>query len=135
MRIRSLPRKFIYAGLFLACLVLANGLLLAPEGSLPRVAAAMALLLLPGLAWAELLFPAAERLLRWSVGAGLGYALAMLVGLLLHYLPGPIIFWQELVALDALALLPTLVLFVRTRPGDETATPSNRMVMVALVAI
>jgi 4-amino-4-deoxy-L-arabinose transferase-like glycosyltransferase len=135
MRIRSLPHKFINVGLFLACLALANGLLLAPEGSLPRVAAAMALLLLPGLAWAELLFPAAERLLRWSVGAGLGYALAMLVGLLLHYLPGPIIFWHELVALDVLALLPTLVLFVRTRPGDGTATLSNRKVIVALVAI
>src|SRR5512136_3030659 len=121
MRIRSLPRKFICAGLLLAGLALANGLLLAPEGSLPRVAAAMALLLLPGLAWAELLFPAAERLLRWSIGAGLGYALAMLVGLLLHYLPGPIIFWQELVALDVLALVPMAALLVRARPGEETA--------------
>ena len=40
--------KLVYPGLFWAGLALADGLLLAPEGSLPRVAAGMALLLLPG---------------------------------------------------------------------------------------
>ena len=104
--------------LILACLILANGLLLTPEGSLPRVGAAMALLLLPGLGWAEILLPTAGRLVRWSIGAGLGYTLAILAGLLLHYIPGPISLWQELVTLDTLALVPLLLPIAAPRlPG------------------
>ncbi len=139
MELRLSPRKFLYPCLFLACLALANGLLLMPEGSPPRVAAAMALLLLPGLAWAEVLFPAAGRLMRWSVGAGLSYALAMIVGLLLHYLPGPVVFWHELVALDGLALVPALALFVApcpvagAHPGAED--PSDFVKLSVLAAI
>jgi hypothetical protein len=98
-----------YRRFILACLILANGLLLLPQGSPPRVGAAMALLLLPGLAWAELLLPTAGRLLRWSMGAGLGYAFAIVGGLLLHYIPGPIGLWQELVMLDTLAVVPLLL--------------------------
>jgi len=108
--------QFSYPCLILACLILADGLLLMPEGSLPRVGAAMTLLLLPGLAWAEILLPTTGRLVRWSIGAGLGYALAILGGLLLHYIPGPISLWQELVTLNTLALVPLLLQIAAPRP-------------------
>jgi hypothetical protein len=94
--------------LLLVVLVLANGLLLAPAGSSLRIAGALALLLLPGLAWAEYLLPTSDPLTRWTVGAGLSYALAMVLGLILHYLPGPIPLWAELVAFDVLILVPGL---------------------------
>ncbi|MEJ2559875.1 MAG: glycosyltransferase family 39 protein, partial [Anaerolineae bacterium] len=90
--------------LLLVVLALANGLLLAPAGSTFRIAGALALLLLPGLVWSEYLLPTTDRLTRWTVGAGLSYALAMILGLILHYLPGPIPLWVELVALDVLVL-------------------------------
>jgi hypothetical protein len=70
---------------------------------------ALILLLLPGLAWVKHLFPGLDHLTRWIVGAGLSYTMAMVLGLLLHYLPGPISIWAELVALNALALIPILL--------------------------
>ncbi len=114
----TLRRQASYPRLILACLILANGLLLMPEGSLPRVGAAMTLLLLPGAAWAEILLPTTGRLIRWSIGAGLAYTLAMLAGLLLHYIPGPVNLWQELVALDTLALIPLLFQIAAPRLPD-----------------
>jgi 4-amino-4-deoxy-L-arabinose transferase-like glycosyltransferase len=90
--------------LVLVVLALANGLLLAPAGRSFRIAGALALLLLPGLVWSERLLPTSDRLTRWTVGAGLSYALAMVLGLILHYLPGPIPLWVELVALNVLVL-------------------------------
>jgi 4-amino-4-deoxy-L-arabinose transferase-like glycosyltransferase len=89
-------------------LVLGDGLLLASAGGPLRVAGALALLRLPGLAWTERLLPTTNRLTRWAVGAGLSYTLAMTLGLILHYLPGPIPFWAELATLNALALVPWL---------------------------
>jgi Dolichyl-phosphate-mannose-protein mannosyltransferase len=131
---RLTSHKLFQPCLWLACLALADGLMLTPEGSLPRVAAALALLLLPGLAWTELLFPAG-RLLRWSIGAGLGYALAMLAGLILHYLPGPISLWQELVALNALVLLPLLLRIATPRRPDAPVVPvdNERLIHIALL--
>jgi hypothetical protein len=73
------------------------------------VVGALILFLLPGLAWAKHLFPGLDQLTRWIVGAGLSYAMAMVLGLLLHYLPGPISIWAELAALNALALTPILL--------------------------
>jgi 4-amino-4-deoxy-L-arabinose transferase-like glycosyltransferase len=94
----------------LAILAIANVLLLAPTGSLPRVVGALILFLLPGLAWANHLFPRFDHLTRWIVGTGLSYTMAMVLGLLLHYLPGPISIWAELLALNALTLVPILLI-------------------------
>ena len=95
--------------LLLIVLATANGLLLAPAGSPPRVAGALILLLLPGLAWARRLLPKLDHLTRSITGAGLSYTIAMVVGLMLHYLPGPIPIWAELAALNGLALIPILM--------------------------
>ncbi len=89
-------------------MLLGNILLLTPAGSPLRVAGGLAVLLLPGLAWARWLFPTTSPLVRWTVGAGLGFALAMTAGLALSYLPGSISLWAELAVLDGLALIPVL---------------------------
>jgi hypothetical protein len=132
----TLRHQVSYPRLILACLILADGLLLMPEGSLPRVGAAMTLLLLPGLAWAELLLPDAGRLLRWSIGAGLGYALAILAGLLLHYyMPGQISLWQELVSLNALALVPLLLQITTPRLPSAPVDKKRLVYIAALLAV
>jgi hypothetical protein len=95
--------------------------LLAANGSLPRVAGALVLLLLPGLVWTRRLFPTLDRLTGWLVGLGLSYSLAMILGLLLHYMPGPILLWAELVALDILAAIPLLAW-----RGSQPASPGQR---------
>ena len=95
--------------LLLIVLATANGLLLAPAGSPSRVAGALILLLLPGLAWARRLLPKLAHLTRSIIGAGLSYTIAMVVGLILHYLPGPIPLWAALAALNGLALIPILL--------------------------
>ena len=96
------------ATLFLILLLLGDALLLAPDGSPLRVVGALILILLPGLAWTERLLPPTGRLTRWTIGAGLSYTLAMVLGLILHYLPGPIPLWAELAILNALTLIPVL---------------------------
>jgi hypothetical protein len=93
----------------LTALAIANVLLLAPAGSPPRVVGALTLFLLPGVAWIKQLLPGFDHLTRWIVGAGLSYTIVMVLGLTLHYLPGPIPPWAELVALNALALTPILL--------------------------
>jgi len=100
----------------LAALVAANGLLLTPAGSPLRVAGALTLCLLPGLAWIKYLLPGLDRLTRWMVGAGLSYTMAMALGLILHYLPGSIPAWTELAALNVLTLMPILL---ARGPGAE----------------
>ncbi len=87
-------------------MLLGNILLLTPAGSPLRVAGGLAVLLVPGLTWARWLLPATSPLVRWTVGAGLSFALAMIAGLALSYLPGSISLWAELAMLDGLALIP-----------------------------
>ena len=89
-------------------MLLGNILLLTPAGSPLRIAGGLAVLLLPGLAWVRWLFPTVSPLVRWTVGAGLSFALAMIAGLVLSYLPGDISLWAELAVLDGLALIPLL---------------------------
>ena len=88
----------------LVVLLAGNALLLAPAGGWWRLIGALVLLLLPGLVWAERLGLAADRAWRWTLGLGLSYVLFMLLGLLLHYLPGGIPLWAVVVALDGLTL-------------------------------
>jgi 4-amino-4-deoxy-L-arabinose transferase-like glycosyltransferase len=95
--------------LFIPALILGNGLLLTPEGSPPRVAGALILFLLPGLTWADRWLPPTLPFTRWIIGAGLSYSMVMISGLILHYLPGPIPFWAELLTLNILALAPLLL--------------------------
>jgi uncharacterized membrane protein len=99
----------------------------------------MILLLVPGLAWIEVLLPGGDRLLRWAVGLGLSYALAMCLGLLLHYLPGPIPLWIELMALDLLILLPTLVIARMAARGapleSQPAHPARPHARVLLLLV
>jgi hypothetical protein len=124
----------------LAVLVLGDGLLLTPPGSLLRVVGALILFLLPGLAWARRLFPALDSLTRYTLGAGSSYALAMVLGLVLHYLPGPIPFWAELAVLNLLVLTPELATGIR-RPealGRELHTErwslaANRWLLIILL--
>lgn len=119
--------------LLLAILAITNGLLLAPAGSLPRVAGALILLMLPGLAWAKRLFPDLDHLTRWIVGAGLSYAIAMLAGLILHYLPGPIPLWVELAALNALVVIP--VLLARGSVAQERFEPGRAALWLAAILL
>src|SRR5512137_2863448 len=94
--------------LFAASMLLGNILLLTPAGSPLRVAGGLVVLLLPGLVWARWLFPTTSPLVRWIVGAGLSFALAMTAGLVLSYLPGSISLWAELAVLDGLTVIPLL---------------------------
>lgn len=89
-------------------LILANSLLLTPAGSMLRVVGVVLLFLLPGLIWAERWLSLIPPLPRWMIGAGLSYSMVIMAGLLLHYLPGPIPLWAELITLDVLALIPLL---------------------------
>lgn len=94
--------------LLLLLLLVGNGLLLTPEGSAFRVMGALILLLLPGLVWADRLLVSTPAFERWLVGAGLSYSLVMMAGLLLHYLPGPIPLWTEVITFNTLGLGPLL---------------------------
>jgi hypothetical protein len=104
-------RAGIRPWLAVAAALLAGNLLLlvAPPGPV-RTAGALLTLVLPGLALAEVLLSGASRLLRWTVGAGLGYAFITGAGLALAYLPGP---WSRqgiVVLADGLTLLLFVVL-------------------------
>jgi hypothetical protein len=123
----------------LVVLVLGNGLLLAANGSLPRVTGALILLLLPGPLWTWRLFPTLDRLTRWAVGLGLSYSLAMVLGLFLHYLPGSIPLWAELAGLNILAVIPLLPLgsghMPSTSPRQESLIPGWRLVAGGLAFV
>ncbi len=119
-----------------AALLAGNCLLLvAPPGPI-RSAGALLTLVLPGLALAEVLLSGASRLLRWTVGAGLGYAFIIVTGLALAYLPGPLSRWGVLVLADGLSLLLVMILLrsgkrVASRGGGSRLIP---LVMILLVA-
>jgi 4-amino-4-deoxy-L-arabinose transferase-like glycosyltransferase len=89
---------------FLIALILGNLLLLTPEGTMFRVIGTLILLLLPGLTWADRLSLSDNRLVRWVVGLGLSYALIVIFGLILHYLPGPTPLWAILLVLNVSVL-------------------------------
>lgn len=122
-----------------AALVAGNLFLLAEDGSPLRTCTVLLFLVLPGLAWAELLPPDASALLRLVTGLGLGYAIAILAGLLLHALPGPIALWQVTVAFNLLVLAPALLLLAMPAPSPaHTETGRNRrslLVPILLLAI
>jgi hypothetical protein len=139
-------RVFLPFGAFLAALVLANLSLLTPPGESLRVLGAMALLLLPGLVWAEAATGGADRLLRWVVGLGLSFALVSCLALLLHYMPGAVPVWAEVVALDLLTLAPLLTRAVQSRRSplpvssplvgvDTAAAGSARLMPLLLLLI
>ena len=125
---------------WLALLAIANGLLLAPAGSMPRLLGAGMLMLMPGLVWVRLWLPQSHGWLSLAVGAGIGCTLSMVAGLLLHDLPGPLPLWAELAALNALTLAPLLLLGVHpsSRPlstTGETRRPGLRSVDAWLLII
>lgn len=100
-------------------LISGNGLLLTPDGSVWRVIGALILFLLPGLAWADRRLHLLPSLTGWMVGCGLSYSLVMISGLILHYLPGPLPFWAELITLNFLALLPLLLKNAAPQPNPH----------------
>ena len=110
-------------------------LLVAPPGPL-RTAGALLTLVLPGLALAEALLSNTSRLLRWTVGAGLGYAFIIGAGLALAYLPGPLSRWGVLLLADGLSLL-LIVILLRSGKRDASHGDGSRLiplVMILLVA-
>ena len=119
-----------------AALIAGNCLLLvAPPGPM-RTAGALLTLVLPGLALAEVLLSNTSRLLRWTVGAGLGYAFIIGAGLALPYLPGPLSRWGVLVLADGLSLL-LIVILLRSGKRAESHGDGSRLiplVMILLVA-
>lgn len=116
---------------FIVLALLANGLLLTPAGSLPRVCGALALLLLPGIAWSSHLLSRTDLLARWTVGAGLSYALMMVLGLILQYLPGSVPLWSELIVLNGLILIPSLA----TRSRDPQRAEGIPYWLVAILVV
>ena len=106
-------------------------LLVAPPGPM-RTAGALLTLVLPGLALAEALLSNTSRLLRWTVGAGLGYAFIIVAGLALAYLPGPLSRWGVLVLADGLSLLLIVILL---RSGKRAASHGDGSRLIPLVMI
>ncbi len=102
------------------------GLLFAPLTPLTAIALT---LLLPGWGWVRWLFPHQRRLSRLALALGLGYAVATLGTLILHYLPGGIAEWQLLALLNALALAPFL--HPRARRAD-TPVPAEKITTAAI---
>jgi 4-amino-4-deoxy-L-arabinose transferase-like glycosyltransferase len=117
--------------------VTGNGLLLAPDGSLLKGVGALLVLLLPGLVIAWILRLGHDRLLRWSIGLGLGYALMVLLGLLLHYWPGPLAVWMVLGLFNLLTLLGLSWLVLKPEPESLTGRPGwvlPSLIVILLVA-
>lgn len=83
--------------------IFAHVLLFTPGPLLGSVGAAALLFVLPGWVWAACLN---KRARSWTgrlvLSLGLSAAFTVLVGLLVHYLPGPISRWQVLLANDVL---------------------------------
>ncbi len=106
-------------------------LLVAPPGPV-RTAGAVLTLVLPGLALAEVLLSGTSRLLRWTVGAGLGYAFIIIAGLALAYSPGPLSRWGVLMLADGLSLLLIVILL---RSGKRAASHGDGSRLIPLVMI
>lgn len=108
-------------------------LLVAPPGPM-RTVGALLTLVLPGLAFAEVLLSSTSLLLRWTIGAGLGYAFIVVAGLPLAHLPGPLSRWGVPVLADGLSLVLVVVLL---RSGRRAASGSDgsRLIPLAMVLL
>jgi len=109
----------------LALLLGANALLLTPAGSWLRVIGAAVIMLMPGFMWARRYLRAAPIVLRVTVAAGVSYSIAVVVGLLLHYLPGAIPFWSEVVSFDVLSLAPVVLSLLVCQNTDRDLRSST----------
>ncbi|GAB4433566.1 MAG: hypothetical protein Kow0031_15180 [Anaerolineae bacterium] len=110
-----------------------NGLLLAPDGSLLKGVGALLVLLLPGLVIAQLLRLGDDWLFRGGVGLGLSYALMILLGMLLHYWPGPITGWMVAGLFNLMSLCGLGWLGAKSRPEEMNGPPG--WVKLSLAAI
>lgn len=116
----------------MVALLASNGLLLVAPPGLIRTAGGLLTLVLPGLALAEVFLPDASRILRWTVGAGLGYVFIVVAGLALAYLPGSISRWGVLVLADSLSLVLVVVLL---RSGKHAASRSSGSWLIPLTVV
>ena len=105
--------------------VLAHGLLFIPEPLPGFVAAAMLLFVLPGWAWAACLNKqAASWAERFVLSLGLSFALTVVAGLVVHYLPGPVHRWHVLLANDLLMGSGLLISWLlRWHPSGQSRRP------------
>jgi 4-amino-4-deoxy-L-arabinose transferase-like glycosyltransferase len=109
-------------------------LLLAPPGPV-RTAGALLTLVLSGLAFAEVLLSRSSPLLRWTVGAGLGYAFIIVAGLALANLSGPISRWGILVLADGLSLALVAVLLRSGKRAESRGKGSRRIPLAILLPL
>jgi hypothetical protein len=124
------------AWLIVLALAASNLFMLAPDGSLLRVAGATLFLLLPGLAWSELILAGSEPLLRAFVGSGIGFACAALAGLVVHAVPGPILQWQWVAVTDLLVLAPLAGLMLHSGSAkDASSRHTSGNIQMFLLAI
>ncbi len=111
---------------YLAILLTANLALLLPNAHPLRLTGAMLIIaFLPGLSWAKRLLPHAQSLFRWTTAAALSYTFTTLTSLFLHYLPGPIITWQLLIVLNAIALIPLFKAPDHSPKSDTSSSSFN----------
>lgn len=105
-------------------LLLGNGLLFTPDNSLPRLAGAMILLLLPGLLWASWLWPSLDRLTQLLIGLGLSYSFIIIAGMGLYYFFSPISWWSIVGLFNVASLLPLLLRLIVPTSGDKFVVPT-----------
>jgi 4-amino-4-deoxy-L-arabinose transferase-like glycosyltransferase len=99
-----------------------------------RTVGALLTLLLPGLAFAEVLLSSTSLLQRWTIGAGLGYAFIIVAGFVLAYLPGALSRWGVLLLTDGLSLA-LVVILVRLRRRSALGGDGNPLIFLALVLL
>jgi 4-amino-4-deoxy-L-arabinose transferase-like glycosyltransferase len=133
----SIPKKAKPTGIpswiaVVAALFAGNCLLLAAPSGPVRTAGALLALLLPGLVLAEVLNGSISLILRWTVGAGLGYAFIVIAGLALAHLPGLLSRWGILLLADGLTLALAAVLL---RSGKRATIGQAGSWFVPLAAV
>lgn len=135
----SAPDKARHPGIrpwmaMVAALLAGNCLLMvAPPGPV-RTFGALLTLVLPGLATAEVLLSNASPLLRWTVGAGLGYAFIVVAGFALAHLPGALSRWAVLALADGLSLA-LLVVLLRSGRRAASGGEGSWLIPLAIVLI
>jgi 4-amino-4-deoxy-L-arabinose transferase-like glycosyltransferase len=118
-----------------AALLAGNCLLLAAPPGPARTSGALITLVLPGLALAGLLLSGSTPLLRWTVGAGLGYAFVVGAGLALTYLPGPIHLWSILALADGLTLALVAALHRSPKRSAVAGGDGSRLIPLLIVLL